>query len=75
MSFIKCERCGEKLNPKTAKWLELSETDGNYYADKFPIHHVSQGGFSFGTACATRQINETIENLKNAKKNKNLCVV
>ena len=28
---IWCERCGEKLNPKTAVWLELSNTDGRYY--------------------------------------------
>jgi len=60
---IYCERCGEKLNPKKAKWLELSNTDGNYYVE-IPKGHISQGGFSFGTACATTQINETINKLK-----------
>lgn len=28
---IFCKNCGEKLDSKKAKWLELSETDGNYY--------------------------------------------
>lgn len=54
---IKCERCGEIL--KSIKWLELSQTDGNYYVD-IPKGHISQGLFSFGTACATAQIKETI---------------
>lgn len=61
--IIRCERCGEILNPKKAKWLELSNTDGNYYVE-VPKGHISQGGFSFGTACATNQINETIQKLK-----------
>jgi len=61
---IKCERCGEILNPKTTKWLELSQTDGNYY-DAIPIGHISQGGFSFGTTCAIIQLKETIKCLKN----------
>jgi hypothetical protein len=58
---IKCERCGENL--KSIKWLELSQTDGNYYVD-IPKGHISQGSFSFGTSCATAQINETILKLK-----------
>lgn len=57
--IIKCERCGETLDPKKVKWLELSQTDGNYY-DKIPEGHVSQGAFSFGTACATAQLKETV---------------
>ena len=61
--IIKCERCGEVLDSKKAKWLELSQTDGNYYAI-LPISHISQGGFSFGTTCATRQINETLNYIK-----------
>ena len=55
---IWCERCGEKLNPKTAVWLELSMTDGNYYKE-IPDGHDSQGGFSFGKACAKSQLKES----------------
>ncbi len=54
---IYCERCNEKLNPKTAVWLELSQTDGKYYTE-IPVDHVSQGGFSFGKACAKTQLKE-----------------
>jgi hypothetical protein len=54
---IWCERCGEKLNPKTAVWLELSMTDGKYY-NQIPEGHDSQGGFSFGKACAKSQLKE-----------------
>ena len=60
---IYCERCGEKLNPKKAQWLELSNTDGNYYLE-IPKGHVSQGGFSFGTACAKTQLKETKQKIK-----------
>jgi len=62
IEIIKCERCGEVLNPKKAKWLELSNTDGNYYV-QIPKDHISQGCFSFGTTCATNVINETIKNI------------
>ena len=55
--IILCERCGEKLNPKTAVWLELSMTDGNYY-NQIPEGHDSQGGFSFGKACSKSQLKE-----------------
>jgi len=61
--IIRCERCNEVLNPSKAKWLELSNTDNNYYVE-IPKGHISQGGFSFGTACATTQIKETINKLK-----------
>jgi hypothetical protein len=60
--IIKCERCGEALNPAKVKWLELSNTDGNYYVN-LPKGHISQGAFSFGTVCATNQIKKTIENI------------
>jgi|LakMenEpi03Aug12_release.lakeMendotaPanAssembly.Ray.scaffolds.fasta_scaffold1801392_2 hypothetical protein len=54
---IWCERCGEKLNPNKAVWLELSITDGRYYEEnKFPKGHESQGAFSFGTACSKQEI-------------------
>ena len=62
IQVIRCERCNEKLNPKTTVWLELSMTDGKYYpSDKFPEGHESQGGFSFGRACAKTQLKETNE--------------
>jgi len=60
---IYCERCGEKLNPKTSVWLELSMTDGNYYKE-IPEGHDSQGGFSFGKACAKSQLKEELNELK-----------
>jgi hypothetical protein len=55
---IFCERCGEKLNAKKAVWLELSLTDGNYYTS-IPAGHLSQGEFSFGSACSKTQLKET----------------
>jgi MOSC domain-containing protein YiiM len=54
---IYCERCGDKLNPSKAVWLELSNTDGRYYK-VIPEGHVSQGGFSFGKACSITQLKE-----------------
>ena len=54
---IYCERCGDKLNPKKAVWLELSLTDGKYY-ETIPPDHVSQGSFSFGKACSINQLKE-----------------
>lgn len=62
--IIRCERCGEVLNEKRAKWLELSQTDGNYYTT-LPANHISQGDFPFGTTCATKQIFETLNDIKN----------
>ncbi len=56
---IWCERCNQILNPETAVWLELSNTDGKYYPEgHLPKGHVSQGGFSFGKACAVTQLKE-----------------
>jgi len=55
---IYCQRCNEKLNPDKAVWLELSNTDGYYYTE-IPAGHVSQGGFSFGRACAKTELAET----------------
>lgn len=61
--IIYCEKCGDKINPKTAVWLELSLTDGNYYdSNSFPRNHESQGGFSFGKACAKTVLKETKKN-------------
>lgn len=54
---IWCERCGEKLNPNRAVWLELSITDGRYYEEnEFPKGHESQGFFSFGKACSRKVV-------------------
>jgi hypothetical protein len=60
---IRCERCNERLNPKTAVWLELSMTDGKYYK-QIPEGHLSQGGFSFGIACSKTQLKEDNTNDK-----------
>lgn len=68
---IMCERCGEVLNPKRAKWLELSNTDGNFYIE-IPKSHVSQGCFAFGTACAFNQLDyqTKLKGEKNERTNK-----
>lgn len=64
-----CTRCGAKIKDgvKNIKWLELSHTDGRYYHN-LPEGHVSQGGFPFGTSCATTQLKETISELKSLEK-------
>lgn len=54
---IWCERCQRRLNPAKAVWLELSNTNGQYYED-IPKGHVSQGAFPFGLACAEAQLLE-----------------
>lgn len=50
---IYCEHCNKKLNPSRVVWLELSNTDGNYY-NEIPKDHISQGAFSFGPDCAKK---------------------
>jgi len=60
---IWCERCNEQLNPKKAVWLELSNADGNYYK-KIPAGHISQGCFSFGTACSKTELKSTLNKIK-----------
>lgn len=61
---MRCERCGKRLTDvEHSKFLELSQTDGLYY-DNIPKGHLSQGAFPFGTTCATEQIKETTEILK-----------
>jgi hypothetical protein len=47
-----CERCGEKLNPETMIWLELDQDTGRYTDQPLQEGHTSQGGFTFGRACA-----------------------
>lgn len=69
MKEIKCTRCGEVLNPSRVKWLEYSSTDDNYYSpDHFPARHISQGAFPFGTQCATIEMKQTIEKIKQHEK-------
>lgn len=47
-----CERCGEKLNPKTMVELELDMRTSQYgLPGSVPAQH-SQGLFYFGRACA-----------------------
>ena len=50
-SDVYCERCGEKLDPNRAVWLDLSNLTGLYRAEPWP-ESESQGGFSFGKGCA-----------------------
>jgi hypothetical protein len=59
----KCTRCNEELKPSRVTWLELSNTNGLYYR-ALPAGHVSQGAFPFGGDCATRQLKETLKELK-----------
>ena len=49
-----CERCGEKLDPKTAVWLELSTHTGLFTDPEVALlpESESQGGFAFGKSCA-----------------------
>jgi hypothetical protein len=51
----RCEKCGEKLDPDTMVWLELSHKTGMYTRpdlDGDLPEDESQGGFTFGRACA-----------------------
>lgn len=70
MSAEKCTRCGEILKAKSVKILELSQTDGMYYHN-LPKGHISQGGFVFGTRCATIELQATTEKLKGVMNSEN----
>ena len=59
MGKIKCARCGKELKGEDPIYLELSNTDFHYYL-QLPEGHVSQGGFPFGTKCATLECCETV---------------
>lgn len=52
---IFCQRCNQVLHPNRITWLELSNTDGNYY-NEVPSGHTSQGAFPFGSACGKAQL-------------------
>tara|TARA_R110000803_G_scaffold24646_3_gene59251 strand:- start:174 stop:356 length:183 start_codon:yes stop_codon:yes gene_type:complete len=58
MKYIEnCNNCGRGLNPDKIVWLELSNSDGQYYdPEKFPPSHLSQGAFAFGSACAKKEL-------------------
>jgi hypothetical protein len=47
-----CIRCGEKLNPEKAVWLELNHTTGRYHKAGDVTENESQGCFEFGRSCA-----------------------
>jgi hypothetical protein len=49
----RCTECNEILTSKNIVWLELSNSDGNYYKE-IPDGHVSQGGFPFGSTCSKK---------------------
>jgi hypothetical protein len=49
--IIRCTKCNEILDSKKIIWLELSNTDGNFYKE-IPSNHISQGGFPFGLKCS-----------------------
>jgi len=50
-----CENCGRKLIDSKIVWLELSNTDSEYYLE-IPEGHISQGLFAFGPDCAKNEI-------------------
>lgn len=53
---IYCERCGEELNPSRAVWLELNMDTGVYHKEGTVPQEQSQGCFTFGAACARREL-------------------
>lgn len=53
--LIRCTECNEVITSNKIIWLELSNTDGNYYKE-LPKDHVSQGGFPFGLTCSKKTI-------------------
>lgn len=52
-----CERCGDKLKPGKEVWLELDTRTNTFTDEEVPTEH-SQGGFTFGKACARKQMAE-----------------
>ena len=57
----KCECCGKVLKGRIV-WLELSNTDFEYYKT-IPNGHQSMGFFSFGGSCAKKILFESANNL------------
>lgn len=59
-SALFCTRCGERLNPAKAVWLELDQSTDTY--TKEPVaDHISQGFFPFGSACSKRELKADAE--------------
>ncbi len=56
MNKINCEKCGKKLNPKTAVDLELNCRTGEWYKPGACPPSESQGVFSVGPDCARKMI-------------------
>lgn len=74
-NVIYCTRCSEKLDPVKAVWLEFSNTDGKYYPEQnFPEGHISQGTFSFGSACASAQLKEVASKINNDSMNQEISI-
>lgn len=55
-SMQHCAICGKKVNPATAKDVELSNTDDKYYAKGIPVDHESLGWFPVGSDCFKREV-------------------
>jgi hypothetical protein len=53
---LRCTRCNEKLNPVRTVWLELNNHTNTYHEEGTVPPAQSQGGFSFGQACARRAL-------------------
>ena len=52
----RCYCCNKILRGKVV-WLELSNTDNEFYpVDELPEGHVSQGCFEFGSTCAKKVV-------------------
>jgi hypothetical protein len=49
---LRCERCGQKLHPSKAVWLERSWRTNLYSKPGTVPESESQGGFAFGPDCA-----------------------
>ena len=57
-----CDRCGRRLNPDRAVWLDLNSHTLQWTDDpKGWPDHVSQGAFAFGPECAAAALRESSE--------------
>lgn len=67
MNELNCEKCGKKLNPKTAVTVELNFRTGEWYAPGACPPNESQGAFAVGPDCARKMI-INLGNLPNGAK-------
>jgi hypothetical protein len=51
----RCERCGEDLAPGRETWLTYDQRYQAYTDQEVPMEY-DQGGFSFGDACARKEL-------------------